>query len=178
MSGIADEVKHHDRWCYFALELKEILQSLRGVLDAFTDGVPVEETSLRSTVDYYEAMAKSLSNPGFKTIPHEIYAMYQDLLRGRTVIFNDVDALCDLTDFHDFGYAVEIAGEADVLWTDDGPRLINKRWAAPVHGFMFYDHFPCDDEEALAGLTPNQLSCKCTGWAVRLDPTILRKQRF
>lgn len=192
MSGVEDEVNHHDRWCYFATHLEELVRPLRKVLDIIEgecvhteDSNTLAELStaqkiLRYEVNYYEGARATLDLNDFKTIPHEIYAMYRDLLKGRMVIFNDVDFIGDTVGqcFSELIEATEVVGEADVMWVDGAPHLVNKRWTAPKPNTMFYDHFPCDEEETLAVLEDGQAQCEITGWAVRLDMDIIPKQRF
>jgi len=192
MSGIEDEINHHDRWCYFATHLEELVRPLRNVLDIIEgECVHTEDSNtfnelstaqqiLRYEVNFYEGARATLALNDFRTIPHELYAMYRDLLKGRMVIFNNFDIIHDSVghSLSEFIEATEVVGEADVMWVDGAPHLVNKRWTAPEPNTMFYDHFPSGDEETLAVLEDGQAQCDITGWAIRLDMAIIPKQRF
>lgn len=183
MAGIEDEVNHHDQWCYYATRLKEVVGPLRKVLDIIErPGADLSEAQqiLSYEVKFYNSALTTLTEKGFQTISHEIYAMYRDLLRGRMVIFNDIDMICDTVGqtYSEFIEGIRVVGEADVLWVDGDPRLVNKRWNTPLPNTMFYDHFPCYEEETLAALEDGQTKCEIEGWAIRLDEAIIPKQRF
>lgn len=192
MSGLVTEVEHHDRWCYFAGHLENLVPPLHRVLDIIDrecvrthdcdtfDELSKAQDVLRYEVNCYERALTTLAKKDFKTIAHETYAMYQDLLKGRMVISNDVDTIGDLVGhcFSDFIECIEVVGTADVLRVDGVPHLVNKRWTAPAPNTMYYDHFPRDDKITLAALEEEETECKLEGWAIRLDPRIIPEQRF
>ena len=77
------------------------------------------------------------------------YLLHRDLLKGRIVIYHDPDYIHDAVSSCHFEYVTcfeNIKGTADVVQTDNGPRLVNKVFEAPVKGEMFYDHYPYNDD--------------------------------
>lgn len=143
--------------------------------------------SLRETMaydsKYYREWSVSLNEPLHNPISHEKCALYEDLIRGRMVVVEHPDFICDLVGcgLEDFIHIKEIKGKGMVIWTDEGPRLVNKQFDLSVPAVMFYDHFPPDCAEVVSKLkaeedSPMQVTFRA--YTVQLDKDIIPIRKF